>query len=348
MSIGVASALALTVGMGNGQTPSTPATQGSAAGQPRSTSPVLSLGSGAAPVKAHGQLSVKGAQLTDEHGKPVALNGVSYGWHCWWPRFWNKGCVSWLASDWKCSVLRAALGVEVKGSGYIDSPDKSKQQLEAVIDAAIANNIYVIIDWHSHSIKLAEAKAFFAEMAKKYGKNPHIIYELFNEPVKDTWPAVKEYSIELIKTIRAIDPNNVILVGNPQWDQKIKEVADSPITGYTNIMYVCHFYAASHGKWLRDECDYALQKGVGIFITESAATEASGNGKINLPEWQAWVDWCATNKVSLVTWSISDKDETCSMLKPSAAGDGNWKDSDLKETGIKTREMLRKRAEGGK
>ena len=44
--------------------------------------------------------------------------------------------------------------------------------------------------------------------------------------------------------------------------------------------------------------------------------QASGNGPLNLREWQKWIDWCVTNKVSLITWSIADKDETCSMLKP--------------------------------
>ena len=76
--------------------------------------------------------------------------------------------------------------------------------------------------------------------------------------------------------------------------------------------------------------------------------QASGDGLLNLREWRNWIDWCATNKVSLITWSIADKAETCSMLKPSADGEGNWKDADLKDSGIKTRELLRKLAEKGR
>lgn len=304
---------------------------------------MLSTSLFAQPVKKHGHLSVKGTQLTDEHGKPTVLNGVSYGWHNWWPRFYNKESVKWLATDWKCSVVRAAMGVEPQ-SGYIDKPDWSKEKIEAVIQGAIENDIYVLIDWHSHSIKLNEAKVFFAEMAKKYGKNPHVIYELFNEPVKDSWPMVKDYSTELIKTIRAIDPDNVILVGSPHWDQDIHLVADDPITGYSNIMYTCHFYAATHGKSLRDRCDYAIKKGIPIFISESAGMEASGNGPVNYSEWQNWIDWCKDNKVSLITWSVADKNETCSMLKTSAASEGKWKEQDMKESGVKTRELLIKQA----
>ncbi|MDP2114867.1 MAG: glycoside hydrolase family 5 protein [Bacteroidota bacterium] len=298
----------------------------------------------AQPVKEHGNLSVEGAQLTGEHGNATVLNGVSYGWHNWWPRFYNKESVKWLATDWKCSVVRAAMGVDPK-KGYIDQPVWSKEKVEAVIQGAIENDIYVIIDWHSHTIKLDAAKAFFTEMATKYGKHPHIIYEIFNEPVKDSWPMVKEYSIELIKTIRAIDPDNIILVGNPHWDQDIHLVADDPIQGFSNIMYTVHFYAGTHGKSLRDRSEHALKKGIPIFISESAGMEASGNGPINYTEWQNWIDWCETNKISLISWSVSDKNETCSMLKTTAASEGNWKEEDMKESGIKTRELLRKQAE---
>jgi len=307
----------------------------------------ISLNLQAQPVKKHGNLSVKDTKLIDQQGEVTVLNGVSYGWHNWWPRFYNKESVKWLATDWKCSVVRAAMGVEPK-EGYIDKPEWSKEKMEAVIQGAIESNIYVLIDWHSHNILLPEARAFFAEMATKYGKNPHVIYELYNEPVKDSWQQVKEYSIELIKTIRAIDPDNIILVGSPHWDQDIHLVADDPIQGFSNIMYTCHFYAATHGQSLIDRCDYAIKKGIPIFISESAGMEASGNGPINYAAWQKWIDWCSANDISLISWSVSDKNETCAMLKPSASAQGNWKDEDIKESGLKTRELLRKQAEKDK
>ncbi len=304
----------------------------------------ISLNLQAQPVKKHGNLSVKGIQLTDEHGNATVLNGVSYGWHNWWSPFYNKESVNWLATDWKCSAVRAAMGVEPK-EGYLDKPDWSKEKVEAVVDGAIESGIYVLIDFHSHNIRLPEAKVFFTDMATKYGKYPNVIYELYNEPVKDSWAQVKEYSVELIKTIRAIDPDNVILVGSPHWDQDIHLAADDPIPGFNNIMYTCHFYAGTHGQSLRDRCDYALKKGIPVFISESAGMEASGDGPINYSEWQKWIDWCATNKISLISWSVSAKKETCSMIKPGVSVQGNWKEADLNESGIKTRELLRKQAE---
>ena len=133
-----------------------------------------------------------------------------------------------------------------------------------VVDAAIENGVYVIIDWHSHNLRQEEAKEFFTQMATRYKGVPNVIYEVFNEPVEDSWEQVKAYSVEVIKTIRAIEPDAVILVGCPHWDQDIHLAADDPITGYSNIMYTLHFYANTHGQWLRDRADYALGKGLPI------------------------------------------------------------------------------------
>jgi len=84
------------------------------------------------PVKTNGNLSVKGTNLVNEKGEQIVLRGVSYGWHNWWPRFYNKESVKWLTDDWKCTVVRAAMGVGPQGS-YIDKKEWSKEKMEAVI-----------------------------------------------------------------------------------------------------------------------------------------------------------------------------------------------------------------------
>nr|WP_322623489.1 glycoside hydrolase family 5 protein [uncultured Flavobacterium sp.] len=297
-----------------------------------------------AQVKEHGQLHVEGTQLTDSHGKAISLRGMSYGWSSFWPRFYNAKTVQWLKDDWNVNVVRAAAGIEVgdKGKTYKDNPAFVKKCITNVVDGAIKSNIYVIIDWHSHNVNLEEAKAFFDEMSKKYAKYPNIIYEVFNEPDEETWPEVKAYSEAVIKVIRKNDPNNVILVGCPHWDQDINLPAADPIKGYSNLMYTVHFYAATHKQYLRDRTDAAIKSGLPVFISECAGMEATGDGPLDYAEWQAWIDWMEARKLSWVTWSVSDKDETCSVLYPTASSDGKWKTSDLKESGKKAREYLKK------
>ncbi len=293
-------------------------------------------------VKQHGQLHVSGTQLVDKNSKPVVLRGLSFGWHSMWPRFYNEKAVSWLKKDFKCNVIRTAMGIELGKWCYIKEPQFSKEKMEAVIKGAIKSDIYVIIDWHSHNVNLKEAKEFFSEMSKKYAKYPNIIYEVFNEPDYETWTEVKAYAEEVIKVIRENDPDNIILVGSPHWDQDVNLPAADPIKGYKNLMYTMHFYAATHGKDLRDRTDEAIKSGLPIFISESAGMEATGDGPLNYKAWQEFIDWMEERKLSWITWSISDKNESCSILKKTAKSQGKWKMEDLKESGIKVREYLRK------
>jgi endoglucanase len=294
-------------------------------------------------VQTHGQLSVQGTQLVDAKGEPVVLRGMSFGWHVWWPQFWNAEAVKWLRDDWHCTVLRAAMGIEPEG-GYLRSPETSKKLVRTVVDACIQNGMYVIIDWHDHhaTAHLHESRAFFVEMARAYGKHPNVIYEIYNEPERESWEAVKAYSESMIAAIRAVDPDNIILVGSPHWDQDVHIAADDPITGVANIMYTLHFYAATHKQSLRDRGDYALKKGLPIFVSEYGGCEATGRGPLNMEEWEAWIDWMEGHKISWCKWSIADKDETCSVLVPRARATGGWPLSDLKPSGVHTRKLLHK------
>jgi len=295
----------------------------------------------AQPVRDHGPLHVSGTQLVDAANKPVALHGMSFGWSCFHPGFYTAGAVHTLVKDWNCSVIRASMGIEPE-KGYKEDSATQMQLMQTVIDACIKEGVYVIIDWHSHNINLHEAKAFFRTMATHYHGYPNIIYEIFNEPDYETWAEVKAYSTEVIAAIREIDAGNIILVGSPHWDQDIHLPAADPIKGYSNLMYTMHFYAGTHKQWLRDRTDEAINSGLPVFVSECAGMDATGDGKIDYKEWQRYIDWMQKRKLSWVTWSVSDKDETCSVLKKFASGEGGWRDSDLKKSGLKAREYLRK------
>ena len=294
-------------------------------------------------VSQNGFLSIQETLLINEKGQPVILRGVSFGLHNIWPRFYNENTVTWLKEDWKVNVVRAVVRVlnDRKANSYLQNPQAALTSLYAVVDAAIKNDIYVIINWHSHDILRNEAIDFFRIVAEKYKDYPHIIYELFNEPVH-AWGEVKNYSEAVIAAIRAIDKRNIIVVGTPTWNQDVDVAAVNPITEYANIMYALHFYAASHKQLLRNKATVALQKGIPLFVTECAGMESSGNGPINLREWQTWLRFMNDNGISWVTCSIADMNESSSMIKDASSHVSDWKNSDLKEWGRMVREELRK------
>jgi endoglucanase len=294
------------------------------------------------PVKRWGQLQVKGSQLCDQQGNPVVLRGVSFGWHNIWPRFYNKKAVRTLKNDWHATVIRAAMGVTTVEDNYLENPEFAIKCIETVVDAAIKNNVYVIIDWHSHEMHTQKAVEFFGRMARKYGKYPHVIYELYNEPVEDSWESLKDYCQTVSAEIRRYDPDNIILMGCPHWDQDIHLVAANPVRGISNLMYTVHFYAATHGDYLRQRMEEAAKGGLPIFVSESGACEASGNGRLDADSEQQWVDRMEANKISWICWSLSDKDETCSMLLPRANATGPWPEDVIKKYGKLVKSLLLK------
>lgn len=292
---------------------------------------------------AQSRLQVVGSQLCDKSGSPVMLRGISLGWHNLWPRFYNKGAVKWLAKEWHADVIRAAVGASSVDDNYLENPEFALQCVTPVIEAAIKNKVYVIIDWHSHEMHTAQAKSFFSQMAKKYGKHPNIIYELYNEPVNDSWQDLKQYATEIITEIRRYDPDNLILMGCPHWDQDIDLVAASPLEGVSNVMYTVHFYAATHKDYLRDKMRKAVEGGLPVFVSECAGMEASGDGPLDANEWQKWVDTMEQLRISYVCWSLSDKNETCSMLLPRAKSCGDWTDDLIKPWGKMARAAINKK-----
>ena len=298
----------------------------------------------AQPVNVYGKLRVDGTQLVDESGRDCILRGVGFGQHHWWFKFYNNSTVEWLRDDWNCNTIRITMGIEDEG-GYLEDPSFGMETMKAGVDAAINAGIYVLINWHGHNLFLDEARAFYNEMARTYGEYPNVIYEIFNEPNDETWEQVKSYSIDIISNIRAIDPDNIILVSPTHWAQDLDIVADDPITGYENIMYTGHFYAATHLDWNRDKWNLALGR-IPIFVSECGSMEADATDPINHVEWEQWVDWMDTHKISRLLWGIgTNVGYASSTLYPTASWTGGWSESDLTEWGTMTRTLLRQYSE---
>ena len=251
------------------------------------------------PVKQYGQLQVKGTQLCDQQGQPVILHGLNLEWDTRWPRMYNKKYMKTLKREGQYPLLRLAMEVS-EGNGYLAHPQQAMACLKPVIEAAIKQNIYVIIDWHANSMHTQEARQFFGEIAQRYGRYPHIIYEIYNEPIEETWTSIKKYASEVISEIRRYDPDNIVLVGCPHWNQDIHLVTNSPLDGFQNVMYTVHFYAATHGDDLRQRTEDAVRQGIPIFISECGAMEASGEGPIDLESEAQWVAMCHRLGISFV------------------------------------------------
>ncbi|MEP4495140.1 MAG: glycoside hydrolase family 5 protein, partial [Ekhidna sp.] len=297
------------------------------------------------PVETHGALSVMGNQIVNKDGQAVSFAGNSLFWsNTGWggEDFYKPAVVEWLHADWNTTIVRAAMGVDENG-GYLSDASNS-QKVKTVVDAAIDLGIYVIIDWHSHHAEdyEEEAIAFFEEMATLYGDNEHVIYEIYNEPLNTTsWSnSIKPYAEAVIAAIRAIDNDNLIIVGTSTWSQDVDIASNNPIMGYSNIAYTLHFYAGTHGQSLRNKAQVALNNGIALMVTEWGAVNANGDGSVDASETQLWMDFLQENNISHCNWALNDKNEGASALRPGSNTNGNWSANDLTTSGNMVRNIV--------
>jgi len=299
-------------------------------------------------VATHGALSVKGNQIVDAHGQPASLAGPSLfwsnsGWEGNEDRYYNANVVAYVQKNWNASIIRAAIGADKHG-GYQAEPEANMARAERVIDAAIAQGMYVIVDFHAHDAhKYPEvAVEFFEKIATKYGKYPNVIYEIYNEPLNTVdWSSeVKPYAEKVIGKIRAIDPHNLIVVGTQTWSQDVDKAAADPLKNVTNVAYSLHFYAGTHKQYLRDKAEVAMKKGIAIMVSEWGTVDANGDGGVDKAETELWLAFMRKHHLTHCQWALSDKKEGASQLKNGTPADGNWTDANLTEAGLYEKEIV--------
>ena len=291
------------------------------------------------PYGKHGALHVDGLQVKDKYDQPFTLRGAStHGMH--WgdgETFLNKTAFQNLRDEWGVNMVR--LVSYVTQGGYTDgAKDKLDKHIREGVSDLTDLGMYAIIDWHVHAEnpndKKSEAIQFFDTYSKMYKDQSNIIYEICNEPTGTPWNQLRPYAVDVVNTIRANDPDAIIVVGTNTWSQDVDEVAtNGGKINDRNVMYTIHFYSGSHGESLREKVRTALKAGTPVFCTEFGVCDASGNGGFNLEEADRWIDFFEENGISYCCWSLSKKNESASMLSPECNKVNGFTNADLGATG---------------
>lgn len=300
------------------------------------------------PVGQNGSLHIKNSNIVNSKGEIVSFAGNSLFWsnenykgHF----FYSKEVLEWLKDDWNSTIIRIPMAADPKvKDSYIFEPEDNESKVDIIVQAAIELGLYVIIDWHSHFAEENEVEAieFFKKMAKKYGEFPNVLYEIYNEPLKVSWDdVIKPYSEKVIAAIRKIDPDNIIIVGTPNWSQRVDIVSENPITGFKNIAYTLHFYAGSHQDLLISRAKQAIDNGLPIVVTEWGTVNANGNGEIDHEYVDKWMKFMAANNLTHCNWSVHNKNEGASIFKPHTNSTGGWTEDDLTESGKLVRSYIK-------
>lgn len=290
------------------------------------------------PVSYYGALHTDGGKIVGaKNGQEAMIRGMSLFWSdATGMPYYNKNVISWAAENLPMDVFRFAMGITYYDSdggtsnaldesySYAGAPEGYMGIIDQMVEAAIENDIYIIIDWHSHRAnnEQAIAKTFFEQVAKKYKDVPNVIYEIFNEPVKQSWDQVKSYANTIVPVIRS-STDNLVLVGTPSWSQ----MTDYGGVSGKNVGYVLHFYAGTHGVGTYGgRATQAKSSGNAVFITEWGTTNADGAGSPSSGSTQEWLSFMETNKISNCNWSlravgskyaVNNKQETSAMFSGS-------------------------------
>lgn len=319
------------------------------------------------PVSQYGQLQAgKNAQnegriygscaAYSTSGNEVQVKGMSLFWsnEKSQNRFWRNDVITGMVSQQGIQVIRAAMAVDDQGWGnghyFINGKTEYYQDLlDETVQAAIEQDIYVIIDYHSHTAvdNVGRAKEFFKIQAKKWGSYPNVIFEIYNEPICKagqghgnssnctmiTWPEIKAYANEVIPIIRRYS-DNLIVVGTPSWSGNPGAVVGNAITGYDNIAYTFHYYAGKNdGTDAHDfnsmsaDVNSALGAGLSVFVTEWGTVGYGGDGApsmANNPQWQTWMN---LKKLSSANWNAGRN-----MTKDGAENSEYFADFDVDNT----------------
>lgn len=299
------------------------------------------------PVSAYGQLQagknssgkgqIYGSCKGVSSGNEVQVQGMSLFWSIAsdvGAPFWTADYVSGLVSRQNIQIIRAPMGVDEdwQAGNYFTNTSRYQGLMNTVVQAAIDNDIYVIIDYHSHKadVNVNNAKSFFKYMAEKWGKYDNVIFEIFNEPIDQTWSTIKNYADQVIPVIRQYS-DNLILVGNPYYDQNPNEATNNPIND-KNVAYTFHFYAGTHNTGNQGaNAVSAMNSGLSVFVSEWGTVNADGGGSVSGNS-STWLNWMNDHKLSGANWSVSNKNEGASYFNGSAwnySESGNWVNTNI-------------------
>ena len=234
-------------------------------------------------VSNRGELHVSGTKLLDENNREIRLVGASGVDLSWGDNITTYESIHSL-KNWGANLFRFFINADLNYmTSYVDDKEYNINGLKRVLDNVIANDMYIVISWSGVNENgmnyIEEAKDFFTTVASMYPNDPHIIYEIWNEPENNnTWSEIKQYSNELIPAIRNISSKSIILVPTTNFDSNpTNPVGD--MLPYNNIMYTAHMYMNSFSKQRLNDIETALNNDVPIFISEWGTSQTFKGGE---------------------------------------------------------------------
>jgi hypothetical protein len=226
--------------------------------------------------------------------------------------------------DWGAQILRICLAVDY----YLDD-GAYRDAIAEVVAAGAAEELYLMLELHGTSSKLNEplptpgADRAWADLARRYGGEPHVVFDLWNEPHDVPWGAWQAAATALLQTIRGAGAGeSLVIVGGLDWSYDLSPLLDpaNRLPALGPIAYATHPYpfksgndAPPHGPPQWDQKFGRVAHQVPVMVTEFGC-DASGErpyGFADASQTAGWIqsllDYVDAMGLSALAWSAGDR-----------------------------------------
>ncbi len=223
------------------------------------------LGLGRALAATPPRIEIAGNRFSYD-GQPLRLTGVAVGDPTYIRATRPLSDYHTLAADWRANCVR----ISVQPGLWRADPEGMRAALATNVAAARAGGLFVIVDWHRIGFpdlydplvpadwglptdvaiaSIDETVSFWQDMARQYGSDPAVLFELWNEPTADPklwvatgqhWPIFKAAWEQIIAAIRPL-ADNIILCAGGYWAHDLVGIKDNLIDD-ARTAYVWHSY----------------------------------------------------------------------------------------------------------
>ena len=290
------------------------------------------------------QFSVRGNKIVDSREQEIIFRGVAAvdplhqvinaaEDEAVWSEEYFRSIASWGAT-----LVRVPIHPQ---QWQANSLEENFRILDQTLSWIAENNMYAIIDFHSigyppaedfessndgiYLTTIEEWKQFWRDMAFHYQSNKTVVfYELFNEPVfsgysqdaqtvypsRRDWLAWRTCQEDLIKDIRVIDHNKIIIVSGLSWAYDISFAGKDPIRA-NNIVYATHPYPNSNWNTSWGDAFGKLKEKYPVMVTEFGFEITGDKAEVKYKGLHRYRDdiirYLEDKKISWVAWSFSNK-----------------------------------------
>lgn len=213
--------------------------------------------------------------------------------------------------DWNANVVRLSVHQRFWLRSSARYSAGYAPEIARVVAAIKQAGMDVILDNHgSGSPYMADADSivFWRELATAYRNDPHVLFELFNEPNRISWPVwlhggdapsgppVRGMQ-ELYNTVRGTGAGNLIVIGGLNWAYDLSGVPSHRVRGH-DIVYNTHPYnypGKQAADW--DRAFGALAQTDPVIATEF------GNYDCSKGFYESFVTYARTHRISWSAWA---------------------------------------------